>query len=257
MDPMELLRLLGIVIVVVGFAMKLDSILIILAAAVVTALVSGMDPATFLETLGSSFVSNRSMCIFIMVMVLTGTLERNGLKQAAAELMGRFKSASASVIISIYGVLRVAFAAFNVNFGGVSGFVRPVVMPMAQATVEKNGIAIDDDHLEQIKGMASGMDNVAWFFGQVLFVGGSGGLLVQSTLKGLGYDVSLAGLAAAQIPVALCAMALAIAYYGWCNRRMLRRYYVKGDDGRLERRDASGTAAASAAAAEDERGGEL
>lgn len=56
---MELLKLLGIVIVIVGFVMKMDSILIIMAAAIVTALVSGIDLVTLLETLGSSFVSNR------------------------------------------------------------------------------------------------------------------------------------------------------------------------------------------------------
>ncbi len=61
---------------------KIDSILIIMIAAIVTALVAGMNPVTFLETLGSSFVANRSMCVFVMVMVVTGTLERNGLKQA-------------------------------------------------------------------------------------------------------------------------------------------------------------------------------
>lgn len=39
---MELLKLLGIVIVIAGFALKLDSILVILVAAVVTALVGGL-----------------------------------------------------------------------------------------------------------------------------------------------------------------------------------------------------------------------
>lgn len=56
---MELLKLLGIVIVIVGFALKLDSILVILAAAVVTAIVGGLGPVTLLETLGSTFVANR------------------------------------------------------------------------------------------------------------------------------------------------------------------------------------------------------
>ena len=37
--------------------------------------------------------------------------------------------------------------------------------------------------------------NVCWFFGQVLFIGGAGALLVQSTLKDLGYDVTLGQLA--------------------------------------------------------------
>ena len=116
---MESLKLLGILIVVIGFVLKLDSILIIMIAAIVTALVAGIDPVTSLETLGSSFLANRSMCVFVMVMVVTGTLERNGLKQAAANLMKKFKNASADVVLAIYGVFRLVFAAFNVSFGGV------------------------------------------------------------------------------------------------------------------------------------------
>ena len=71
---MELLKLLGIVIVIAGFALKLDSILVILVAAVVTALVGGLGPVTLLETLGSTFVANRSMAIFIIVMLPIGIL---------------------------------------------------------------------------------------------------------------------------------------------------------------------------------------
>ena len=60
-------------------------------------------------------------------------------------------------------------------------------------------------------------------FGQVLFVGGSGGLLVQATLAGLGYDVSLVDLAAVQIPVAVLAMLVAIIYYNLIDRRLMHR----------------------------------
>lgn len=220
---MELLKLLGILIVVIGFVLKLDSILIIMIAAIVTALVAGMNPVTFLETLGSSFVANRSMCVFVMVMVVTGTLERNGLKQAAANLMKKFKNASASVVVAIYGVFRLVFAAFNVSFGGVAGFVRPIVLPMATAAAKKNGKKISEKYEENLKGMASGMENIAWFFGQVLFVGTSGMILVQSTLAGLGYDVELVDLMKVQIPVAIIAVAVAIVYYYIKDKQLSRK----------------------------------
>lgn len=220
---MELLKLLGILIVVIGFVLKLDSILIIMIAAIVTALVAGMDPVTFLETLGSSFAANRSMCVFVMVMVVTGTLERNGLKQAAANLMKKFKNASAGVVLAIYGVFRLVFAAFNVSFGGVAGFVRPIVLPMASAAAKKNGKKISEKYEENLKGMASGMENIAWFFGQVLFVGTSGMILVQSTLAGLGYNVELVDLMKVQIPVAIIAVAVAIVYYYIKDKQLSRR----------------------------------
>lgn len=220
---MELLKLLGILIVVIGFVLKLDSILIIMIAAIVTALVAGMDPVTFLETLGSSFVANRSMCVFVMVMVVTGTLERNGLKQAAANLMMKFKNASAGVVLAIYGVFRLVFAAFNVSFGGVAGFVRPIVLPMATAAAKKNGKKISEKHEENLKGMASGMENIAWFFGQVLFVGTSGMILVQSTLADLGYNVELVDLMKVQIPVAIIAVAVAIVYYYLKDKQLSRK----------------------------------
>lgn len=220
---MELLKLLGILIVVIGFVLKLDSILIIMIAAIVTALVACMDPVTFLETLGSSFVANRSMCVFVMVMVVTGTLERNGLKQAAANLMKKFKNASAGVFLAIYGVFRLVFAAFNVSFGGVAGFVRPIVLPMASAAAKKNGKKISEKYEENLKGMASGMENIAWFFGQVLFVGTSGMILVQSTLAGLGYNVELVDLMKVQIPVAIIAVGVAIVYYYLKDKQLSRK----------------------------------
>ena len=222
---MELLKLLGIVIVIAGFALKLDSILVILVAAVVTAIVGGLGPVTLLETLGSTFVANRSMAIFIIVMLVTGTLERNGLREAAAALIGKFKGATSGLVIGLYGIMRSIFAAFNIGFGGVAGFVRPVIMPMAEGAIVAQGYEPNEEHLEELKGMAAGMENITWFFGQVLFVGGSGGLLVQSTLAGLGIEVELDQLAAIEIPVCVIATIVAIVFYLIKDRKMVKKYY--------------------------------
>ena len=222
---MELLKLLGIVIVIAGFALKLDSILVILVAAVVTAIDGGLGPVTLLETLGGTFVANRSMAIFIIVMLVTGTLERNGLREAAAALIGKFKGATSGLVIGLYCIMRSIFAAFNVGFGGVAGFVRPVIMPMAEGAIVAQGYEPNEEHLEELKGMAAGMENITWFFGQVLFVGGSGGLLVQSTLAGLGIEVELAQLAAIEIPVCVIATIVAIVFYLIKDRKMVKKYY--------------------------------
>lgn len=225
---MELLKLLGILIVIVGFALKLDSILIILAAAIVTAIVGNLGAAGLLETLGTSFVANRSMAIFILIMLVTGTLERNGLKNAAAALIGKIKNASSGAVIGAYGVMRGIFAAFNVSFGGVAGFVRPIIMPMANGAIEAKGETPNEEHVEKLKGMASGMENIAWFFCQVLFVGGAGGLLVQSTLDPLGYKVELIDLAKVEIPVGIFAVIVGIVYYYLKDKKLRKKHY--GDE---------------------------
>ncbi|MBQ7816579.1 MAG: DUF969 domain-containing protein [Oscillospiraceae bacterium] len=224
---MEYIKLLGILIVILGFALKLDSILIIIAAAFATAIAGGVDMATLIETFGESFVTNRSMTIFILVMLVTGTMERNGLKEASSALIGKIKGASAGIVIGAYGIIRGIFGAFNVGIGGVAGFIRPVLIPMATGTVEAKGKKVNPEHLEQIKAMSAGIENISWFFCQVLFVGGSGALLVQGTLANLGYDVQLIQLAAVEIPVAIVGVAVGVIYYWLRDRRLNKKYYGK------------------------------
>lgn len=228
MEPMELLKLLGIVIVVAGFALKLDSILIIFISAIVTAAVGGLGVSGLLEQFGTNFVNNRSMAIFIIILLVTGTLERNGLRDAAAALIGKFKGVTSGAVVCIYGIIRAFFGAFNVGFGGVAGIVRPVVLPMAEGAVEASGEKMNEKHEEELKGMAAGMENVTWFFFQVLFVGGSGGLLVQGTLASLGYEVSLLDLAKVEVPVAIVALVVACVYYFLRDAQLRKKYYGKG-----------------------------
>ncbi len=222
---MEYLKLLGILVVIVGFALKFNSILIIIVAMITTGLLGGLSPLELLSVIGETFVANRAMAIFILIMLVTGTLERNGLKTAASNLIGKFKSATPGKIIGIYGVMRGIFGAFNVGFGGVAGFVRPIIMPMAQGAIETNEGHVDELYLDKVKGMASGMENIIWFFTQVLFVGGSGALLVQGTLKSLGYDVELIELAKVEVPVALFAVIFTVGYYILRDNRLRKKFY--------------------------------
>jgi len=229
MEFAEMITLVGVLIVIAGFALKLDAILIIMLAAVVTALVGGLGIEAMLTTLGSSFVANRAMTIFILILLVIGTLERNGLRESAAKLISKVKGSSPGMVIGSYGILRSIFAAFNVSFGGVAGFVRPVVMPMMEGSIEAKGEKPNEEHVEALKGMSAGMENIAWFFCQVLFVGGAGGLLVQSTLANLPepIHVELLDLVIAVIPVAVFAVVLSIVVYYLRDRAMMKKYYGK------------------------------
>ena len=222
---MEFLPLLGVAIVIVGFALKMENITIIMLAAFVTGLLGGMSIPNILETLGRTFVANRGMAIFFIVFFVTGTLERNGLKEIAAKLIGKAKNATAGMVIGAYGVLRVILAAFNVSLGGSAGLVRPVVVPMAIGAVEAKYGEPNEDHVEEIKGMSAGMENVMWFFGQVLFIGGAGGLLVQATLATIGFEVSLAELALVCVPVAIFALIASSVVYLLKDKRLSNKFY--------------------------------
>ena len=217
---MEYIKLIGVLIVVFGFALKLDSILIIFLAAVTTALAGGLGIDGLLETLGTNFVANRSMAIFIMILLVTGVLEANGLREAAADLMRKVKSATAGRLVCAYGILRGFFGAFNVGFGGVAGFIRPVLLPMTEGAIESHGHEPNEE-----QGMASGMENITWFFFQVLFVGGAGGILVQTTLASLGYEVELVELAIAELPIAIIALVVASIYYITKDKKLMKKYY--------------------------------
>ena len=163
---MELIKLLGVLIVIVGFALKLDSILIIFLALITTGIVGGLGVGGLLETIGTNFVANRSMAIFMMILLVTGTLERNGLREAAANLIKKVKSATAGKLIAVYGVLNGLFGAFNVGFGGVAGFIRPVLLPMAEGAVKNQGHEPKEEHMEEIKTYMRGHNLFDIFYGR-------------------------------------------------------------------------------------------
>ena len=219
---MELIKLLGVLIVIVGFALKLDSILIIFLALIATGIVGGLGVGGLLETIGTNFVANRSMAIFIMILLVTGTLERNGLREAAANLIRKVKSATAGKLVAVYGMLNALF--------GVAGFIRPVLLPMIEGAISNKEGKANEDHVEEAKGLAVAMQNFTWFFFQVLFVGGAGGILVQTTLAGLGYEVELIDLAAAEIPVALVALVVSCAFVILKDNKLMKKYYGKSTD---------------------------
>ena len=57
---MEIIKLIGVLIVVIGFILKLDTLAVVVVAGLSTGLVAGMSPMDILNTLGTAFITNRT-----------------------------------------------------------------------------------------------------------------------------------------------------------------------------------------------------
>lgn len=198
---MEYLKLIGIVIIVLGFALKFDVLATVLLAGLVTGIVAGMDIPHILSILGESFVSNRLMSIFLIIFPVIAIIERYGLKERAAYLIGKIKNASAGKVLAIYMLVRTAASAFNVRIGGHVQFVRPLILPMSEAAARVSKQSDLSEHeIEELKGHAAAVENFGNFFAQNCFAAASGVVLIQGTLS-MYKEVTLPSIAMASIPV--------------------------------------------------------
>ena len=115
---MEIIKLIGVVIVVIGFALKFDTIATVVIAGIATGLVAGMTPMEILTTLGTSFVSQRTATLFVLTLPAIGICERYGLKEKAIDFIRSIKNATTGRVILIYQAIRTLAAAFSVRLGG-------------------------------------------------------------------------------------------------------------------------------------------
>lgn len=216
------MSLIGILIVIVGFALKLDTIAVVLTAGITTGLVAQVDIMEILRVLGETFVTQRQMSLFLLTLPIIGVSERYGLKERAVELIQKKKNMSTGRLITFYMLIRQVAAAISLRLSGHVQFVRPLINPMAQgATVSKYG-KNNKEVEENIKAASAAADNYGNFFGQNLFLGNSGVLLIAGTLEGLGYAVNTMDIAMASIPVAIIAFIL-----GSMQNKMLDRSIEK------------------------------
>ncbi len=206
----NLIKLIGILIIIVGSLLKLDTIAVVLTAGIVTGLVGGLSFGEVLETLGEAFITNRYMTIFFITLPIIGLLEKYGLKERAAYLISNIKAATTGKILSIYMVIRTLASALSLRIGGHVEFIRPLIYPMAEgAAVNKYG-EIPEEEVENIKALSSATENFANFYGQNVFIAAGGVLLIVGTLNELGIDVTEKDVSRAAIPIALITIVLVV-----------------------------------------------
>lgn len=222
---MSLLKLIGVLIVVVGFVLKLDTIATVVIAGLVTGLVAGLSPLDILTTLGNSFLVNRTATLFVLTLPVIGICERYGLREKAVDFIRGIKNATTGKVVSVYLAIRAVAAAFSLRVGGHPQFVRPLVNPMAQGAAIAAYGKLDDKTEDEIKGLSAAAENYGNFFAQNCFMGASGTLLIVSTLADQGYQqVDALKIAVQSLPVAIIAVVLGILFDMRFDARLRKRF---------------------------------
>jgi len=198
--------LLGIALVVVGFALRFNPLLVVALAAIVTGLLGHMPFLKVLATLGHGFNENRYVTIIYIILPVIGLLERYGLQQRARALIAGIRGATTGRLLIVYLAFRQVLSALGLtSVAGHAQTVRPLVAPMALAAAEKQHGTIDEETAERVKAMAAATDNVGLFFGEDIFLAIASILLIQGSMASFGIQLTPFQLSVWAIPTAICA----------------------------------------------------
>ena len=228
---MELLKLIGVLFVVVGFILKWDTIATVVAAGIITGLVAVMNgQMTFIgifETLGSSFISQRTASLFGVSVGIIGICERYGLKDKAADAIKKLGKMTLGTLLSTWLLIRTASAAFSLRLGGHVQFIRPIILPMAEGAAAVKYGEIDEKDADDIKGLAAATENFGNFFGQNCFLGSSGTLLIASTLTAQGNATDALQIATASWPICICIVIVGAVRHFLVDVKLNKKYGKK------------------------------
>jgi uncharacterized membrane protein len=218
------LPLIGIVIVVIGFALRLNPMMVVTIAALATGLLGGKAPVEVISLLGKAFNDNRIIAVVWIVLPVIGVLERYGLQQRAASVITRIKAATVGRLLVVYLLFRQATAAMGlISIAGHAQTVRPLVAPMALAAAEQQHGELDEETEETVKSFSAATDNVGVFFGEDIFIAIGSIVLIQQTLATYGILLAPLELAVWAIPTAIAAFLVHSARLIRLDRRLGRR----------------------------------
>mgnify|MGYP003575951076 CR=1 FL=1 len=200
------LTLLGIVVIVLGFAARLNPLLVVTAAAIVTGLAGGLDFIEVISAFGRAFNENRYVSVTFIVLPVIGALERAGLQERAKSFITSLKAMTTFRILALYMLARqIAVALGLTSFGGQAQMVRPLIAPMAEAAAEAQLGPLPAPDRERIRAQAAGAENIGLFFGEDIFIAIGSILLMRGFLQQNGILVEPLDLSVWAIPTAIAA----------------------------------------------------
>lgn len=211
--------LLGVLAVVLGFLLRFNTALVVVAAGFVAGLAATLSPLEVIDILGKAFTEKRFLLLFLITLPVIGLLERHGLKEHAQSWIARLRGATMARLLIVYLLMRQLSSAVGLtSLGGHPQAVRPLLAPMAEGAAEAAHGALPDDERERIRALSAATDNVGLFFGEDLFVAFGAVLLMQSFFKDHGIELGPMQIAKWGVPTAICAFVI----HAWRIRRFER-----------------------------------
>ena len=206
---MSLWPLLGVALVVLGFALRLNPAMVVVGAGLATGLIAGKSPITVLELLGDAFVKNRFLALFLLALPAIGLLERHGLKEHAQAWVARLRGATTGrILIAYLAVRQIAATVGLTSLGGHPQMVRPLVAPMAEGASNARHGELSEATRERTRALSAATDNIGLFFGEDVFIAFGAVLLMQSFYAEHGIVLEPLHIALWGIPTAICAFVI-------------------------------------------------
>ena len=201
-----MLTLIGVAIVILGFALRLNPLLVVVAAALATGLAAGIDLVAIVSEFGRAFTQNRYMALVWLTLPVIGMLEKNGLKERAQALIAKVGAATTGRVLMLYLLIRQLTASLGLTaFGGHAQMVRPLVAPMAEAAAENRYGELPQETRELIRAHTAAADNIGLFYGEDIFLAIGSVLLIKANLDQAGYPLTPLQIALWAIPTAMFA----------------------------------------------------
>lgn len=215
-----MMALAGLGVILAGFLLRVQPLLVIAVAAAVTGLAAGMAPLAILDAFGHAFNGSRSVTLVYLVVPLIGLLEREGLQERARALVTRMRGLSLGRLLAAYMLLRQISAGLGlISIAGHPQTVRPLLAPMAEAAADPDGI-LGDGERERVRALAAATDNIALFFGEDIFLAIGSILLMRGVLLQYGLVVEPLAMSLWAIPSAVAAFLIHGVRLALIDRRL-------------------------------------
>ncbi|WP_429497541.1 DUF969 domain-containing protein [Robbsia andropogonis] len=209
-SAVNLYPLLGVAVIVVGFLLRFNPMLIVMVAAIVTGFTAHFSINQILFAIGSGALKTRVIPLIILLpLAVIGLLERHGLRERAQIWIAGIRAATPGRLLIVYLFVRQVTAALGLTgLGGHPQMVRPLVAPMAEgAAITKFG-GISESVRNRLKAFSAATDNVGLFFGEDIFVAFGAIVLMVTFLEKAGISVQPIHVAVWGIPTAIAAFVI-------------------------------------------------